>query len=145
MLDQDGQYIQLEKVELPETLGDESQTALDFSELQTSFQYVGRGFEKLLASLLGLNKAVVNACPNKTVRWLAAHAKKQRVRTKNANRAFWILERYSQFVYVRHGSIDFDGTDKPIAWNLHMDELHQMIAEDCGRCNDFHCFRAKEK
>lgn len=93
MLDQDGQYIHLEKVELPETLGDELQTALDFSELQASFQCVGREFEKRLASLLGLNKAVVNACPNKTVRWLAAHAKKQRVRTKNVNRAVRILER----------------------------------------------------
>ena len=74
MLDHDGQSIQLEKVELPETITNKSQTALDFSELQTSFQYVGRGLEKLLASLLGLNKAVVNACPNKTVRGLAAHA-----------------------------------------------------------------------
>lgn len=29
--------------------------------------------------------------------------------------------------------------------SLHSDQRHQEIAADCGYCNDFHCFQAKEK
>lgn len=48
-------------------------------------------------------------------------------------------------IYVRHGTIDIEGTNGPVGCDLHTDKLYQMIAEDCGHCNDFHCFRAKEK
>lgn len=32
----------------------------------------------------------------------------------------------------------------PIGCNLHKDEKHQNIAEGCGYCDDFHCFRAEK-
>lgn len=32
----------------------------------------------------------------------------------------------------------------PIGCGLHKDERHQDIAEGCGYCPDFHCFRADE-
>lgn len=31
----------------------------------------------------------------------------------------------------------------PIACNIHNDEEHNDIAESCGYCDDFHCFKAK--
>ena len=33
----------------------------------------------------------------------------------------------------------------PIGCKLHPDEEHQRIAEHCGECADFNCFRAEEK
>ena len=32
----------------------------------------------------------------------------------------------------------------PCGCNLHHDERHQDIAESCGYCPDFHCFRVDE-
>lgn len=32
----------------------------------------------------------------------------------------------------------------PVRCGLHDDEHHQYIAESCGCCPDFHCFRANE-
>lgn len=43
-------------------------------------------------AFLGLNKAIVTACPNKRVAYLATHARKKRTRTKNLNRAIKLLE-----------------------------------------------------
>lgn len=31
----------------------------------------------------------------------------------------------------------------PIGCRLHTDQEHQDIAEGCGYCDDYHCFRAK--
>lgn len=45
-----------------------------------------------LMAFLGFSKAMVAACPNKRVAWLATHAKKKRTRTKNLNRVYRILE-----------------------------------------------------
>ena len=33
---------------------------------------------------------------------------------------------------------------EPSGCRLHDDERHQDIAESCGHCPDFHCFRADE-
>lgn len=33
----------------------------------------------------------------------------------------------------------------PIACGLHNDEEHNNIAEGCGYCDDFYCFRVKEE
>lgn len=33
---------------------------------------------------------------------------------------------------------------EPSGCRLHQDERHQEIAEGCGHCPDFHCFRADE-
>ena len=33
---------------------------------------------------------------------------------------------------------------KPIGCRLHRDKRHQEIADGCGCCPDFHCFRADE-
>lgn len=32
----------------------------------------------------------------------------------------------------------------PIGCNLHLDDEHQEIADNCGVCSDFHCFREPE-
>lgn len=52
-------------------------------------------------------------------------------------------------VYVKHDSWLEKGklvTGGPIGCNLHPDREHQDIAEGCGYCQDFKCFRAdKEK
>lgn len=44
-------------------------------------------------------------------------------------------------IYDEVGSIV--GTE-PVGCRLHDDERHQDIAESCGYCPDFHCFRADE-
>lgn len=31
----------------------------------------------------------------------------------------------------------------PIGCSLHRDEKHQQIAQLCGECDDFHCYRAE--
>ena len=36
------------------------------------------------------------------------------------------------------------GTGGPIGCFLHLDAEHQKIAEGCGHCEDFYCFRATE-
>ena len=33
---------------------------------------------------------------------------------------------------------------EPSGCRLHKDKEHQDIAENCGHCSDFHCFRADE-
>ena len=45
--------------------------------------------------------------------------------------------------HVIYGSLEVDGTTGPVACSLHQDEEHRQIAEDCGFCDDFYCFRAE--
>ena len=50
-------------------------------------------------------------------------------------------------VHCEHDQMEFDGRMvdcEPIGCTLHRDEEHQLKAESCGFCDDFHCFRVKE-
>lgn len=49
--------------------------------------------KEMFMAILGLNKAIIAACPNKRVAYLATHARKKRTRIKNLNRAIRILEK----------------------------------------------------
>ena len=53
---------------------------------------------------------------------------------------FCIYVRY-EFFFDKDGDIVRGG---PTGCGLHDDERHQDIAESCGHCPDFHCFRADE-
>lgn len=48
---------------------------------------------------------------------------------------------YYEFFFDKDGDIV---CGEPIGCGLHEDERHQDIAEGCGYCPDFHCFRADE-
>lgn len=50
-------------------------------------------FENIARHLIDFDKVIINSCPNKRVSYLAAHARKKRVRIKNLNRAIRICER----------------------------------------------------
>ena len=63
------------------------------SNLEASFEYTARLTEEAIMAILGLRIAVLGACPNKRVVYLADHAKKKRTRKKNFHRAVKILER----------------------------------------------------
>ena len=63
------------------------------SDLEASFECVARINEEAIMTLLGLRVAVLSACPNKRVVYLAGHARKKRTRKKNFHRAVRILER----------------------------------------------------
>ena len=48
-------------------------------------------------------------------------------------------------LYSIHEKILIDGkvtNGAPVGCFKHLDIKHQEIAESCGYCNDFHCFRA---
>lgn len=45
---------------------------------------------------------------------------------------------HDEFVYPDGSDIITGG---PIGCTLHPDKKHQEIAEGCGYCDDFHCFR----
>lgn len=47
-------------------------------------------------------------------------------------------------IYSVHGTLETDGTTGPIGCSLHLNAEHQEIADSCGHCEDFHCFRVKE-
>ena len=48
---------------------------------------------------------------------------------------------HHEFFFDNNGDIVRGG---PVGCGLHDDERHQDIAESCGHCPDFHCFRADE-
>ena len=48
---------------------------------------------------------------------------------------------HHKFFFDKDGDIVRGG---PSGCGLHDDERHQDIAESCGHCSDFHCFRADE-
>ena len=45
---------------------------------------------------------------------------------------------------ARHGDFERDGTTGPIGCKWHPDEEHQKIAQNCGYCESFKCFRIRE-
>lgn len=50
-------------------------------------------------------------------------------------------------IYAIHDRWEENGREivgGPIGCNKHKDKEHQKIAESCGSCPDFHCFRANE-
>ena len=63
------------------------------SNLEASFECAARITEEAIVTLLGLRVAVLSACPNRRVVYLADHARKKRTRKKNFHRAARILER----------------------------------------------------
>ena len=63
------------------------------SNLEASFECTTRINEEAIMTLLGLRVAVLRACPNKRVVYLADHASKNRTHKKNFHRAVRILER----------------------------------------------------
>lgn len=49
-------------------------------------------------------------------------------------------------IYAIHDKWEENGREivgGPIGCTKHDDQHHQEIAEDCGYCEDFHCFRAE--
>ena len=48
---------------------------------------------------------------------------------------------HHEFFFDKDGDIVRGGQ---VGCGLHDDERHQDIAESCGHCPDFHCFRADE-
>lgn len=62
------------------------------TDISASFTGTVQFTKETFMAFLGLNKAIVTACPNKRVAYLATHARKKRTRTKNLNRAIKLLE-----------------------------------------------------
>ena len=56
-------------------------------------------------------------------------------------------QRFGRLLVLERAENDKDGDivrGGPVGCGLHDDERHQDIAESCGCCPDFHCFRADE-
>ncbi len=62
------------------------------TDMSASFTGTVQFTKETFMAFLGLNKAIIAACPNKRVAYLATHARKKRTRTKNLNRAIKMLE-----------------------------------------------------
>lgn len=51
-------------------------------------------------------------------------------------------------IHAIHDEFELNGgtiIGGPIGCSLHEDERHQEIAENCGFCDDFHCFIANQE
>lgn len=62
------------------------------TNLSASFTGTVQFTKETFMAFLGLNKAIIDACPNKRVAYLATYARKKRTRIKNLNRAIKMLE-----------------------------------------------------
>lgn len=51
---------------------------------------------------------------------------------------------HSWFEIYENGQRKWEASE-PIACTIHMDEKHKRIAQSCGYCDDFHCFREPEQ
>lgn len=47
-------------------------------------------------------------------------------------------------IYEKHLIDGKEVNGEPIGCSKHADVKHQMMAEACGHCEDFHCFNVKE-
>lgn len=65
------------------------------TNLTESFTGTVQLTKEMFMAILGLNKAIIAACPNRRVAYLATHARKKRTRIKNLNRAIRMLEKAS--------------------------------------------------
>lgn len=95
----DGQYSMFESIndcDIECTTSDEidelNRLSQSITNLTESFTGTVQLTKEMFMAILGLNKAIIAACPNKKVAYLATHAKKKRTRIKNLNRAIKILE-----------------------------------------------------
>ena len=99
ILGPDGQYSVFESIndcDIECTTSDEvdelDHLSQSITNLTKTFTGTVQLTKEMFMMILGLNKAIIAACPNRKVAWLATHAKKKRTRTKNLNRAYRILE-----------------------------------------------------
>ncbi len=99
VLGSDGQYSMFESIndcDIECTTSDEidelNRLSQSITNLTESFTGTVQLTKEMFMAILGLNKAIIAACPNKKVAYLATHAKKKRTRIKNLNRAIKILE-----------------------------------------------------
>lgn len=96
VLGPDNKYSPIEKIVDCNTectdLGELDYLPLAIDNLSASFTCTARLSTDALIAFFGFSKAMIAACPNKRVAWLATHAKKKRTRTKNFNRVYRILE-----------------------------------------------------
>ena len=96
VLGPDGQYSMFESINecTASDDGDELNClSRSFTNLTESFTGTMQLTKEMFMAILGLNKAIIAACPNKRVAYLAAHARKKRTRIKNLNRAIRMLEK----------------------------------------------------
>ena len=63
-------------------------------DVEAAFEMLAKETKDLMLTLTGMYQAVIECCPDKRVVHLALHGKKARIRKKNFNRAFRILERW---------------------------------------------------
>ena len=63
-----------------------------------SFETLGKISEQAMLKIFGMWDMVVEACPNKRVRHLAKHARKERTQKKNVHRCFRMIERSKSHV-----------------------------------------------
>lgn len=98
-LGSDGHYSTIESInncDIEYTTSDDNKLnhlSRSFTNLTESFTGTMQLTKEMFMAILGLNKAIIAACPNKRVAYLAAHAKKKRTRIKNLNRAIRMLEK----------------------------------------------------
>lgn len=95
----DGQYSMFESIndcDIECTTSDEidelNRLSQSITNLTESFTGTVQLTKEMFMAILGLNKAIIAACPNRRVAYLATHARKKRTRIKNLNRAIKILE-----------------------------------------------------
>lgn len=95
----DGQYSMFESIndcDIECTTSDEidelNRLSQSITNLTESFTGTVQLTKEMFMAILGLNKAIIAACPNRRVAYLATHARKKRTRIKNLNRAIRILE-----------------------------------------------------
>lgn len=100
VLGADGQYSMLGETEDcsvectdTEEINELDYLPLSINNLTDSFTCTAQFTKETFMAFLGLNKAIIAACPNKRVAYLATRARKKRTRIKNLNRAIKILER----------------------------------------------------
>lgn len=98
-LDSDGEYSMIGSIDncnVECTTTDEvdelDSLSRSITDMTASFTGTVQFTKETFMAFLGLNKAIIAACPNKRVAYLATHARKKRTRTKNLNRAIKILE-----------------------------------------------------
>ena len=99
VLGPDGQYSMLGETEdcnvectTTEEINELDYLPLSINNLTDSFTGTVQFTKETFMAFLGLNKAIIAACPNKRVAYLATHARKKRTRIKNLNRAIKMLE-----------------------------------------------------
>lgn len=103
VLGPDGQYSMFGSIgdyDINYTTSDEIDKVDELNRLSRSLTNLTESFtgtvqltKEMFMAILGLNKAIIAACSNKRVAYLATHARKKRTRIKNLNRAIRMLEK----------------------------------------------------